>query len=73
MPNFTGIHLLLQSLQRGFDIWQRFRRALLARVEGPVLAEMVGAAIGPVELIEVYYIGLQVFEAVIYGGFYGYR
>ena len=44
---------------------------LPGRIEGPAAAEMVGAAVGPVELVEVDMVGLQALEAAVEGGAQG--
>ena len=56
---FRPAFLALQRAERVMHVLHGLRAVLHGRVEVPILAEVVTAAIGPVELVEVHIIGVE--------------
>ncbi|MNN46183.1 hypothetical protein D3C81_1605530 [compost metagenome] len=64
MADLAGLDLFVEHLEGFFQRGEQ----VLRRVLVTQLAEEVGAALGPVQLVEVDPVGLQALEAVVQGG-----
>ena len=65
-------HDLAERLGHGAHVVDRAGLVLAGRVEAPVLAEVVGAAVGPVELVEVDPVGPETAERGVDAGMDGF-
>ncbi|MNT35689.1 hypothetical protein D3C72_1717250 [compost metagenome] len=66
MTDLAGLHQFSERLQLFGDFGKRALLVLTGGVEAPGAAEMIGAAIRPVNLVEVDVVGLQPLEAGIH-------
>ena len=65
IADFTGVDHLAEEAQGFVHVITHRLAVLLSRIEIPVLAKVIGTAVGPVQLVKIDVVGLQAAQAAL--------